>query len=71
MEKLRRKLVLKVCDSTINLLSDGVKHAASVDCSFQQLAHPPYGPDYFLLFEIKSDLRDRKVSLDNEVEFAI
>ena len=77
-EKRRGKLSLGV-----RLLHDNapvhtavVAKAAVKDCGFTEVAHPPYSPDlapsdYFLFSKLKSDLRGRKFSTDEEIHAAV
>jgi histone-lysine N-methyltransferase SETMAR len=77
-EKRRGKLSLGV-----RLLHDNapvhtavVAKAAVKDSGFTEVAHPPYSPDlapsdYFLFSKLKSDLRGRKFSTDEEIHAAV
>ena len=67
----------------IHLLHDNAPvHTAAVakrailDCGFTELNHPPYSPDlapsdYYLFSKLKSDLRGKKFTSDDEIKSAV
>jgi histone-lysine N-methyltransferase SETMAR len=68
--KLSRGVTLLHCNATVH--TSVAAKAAVQGCCFQELNHPPYSPDispsdYFLFSKLKSDLREKKITSDEEV----
>lgn len=77
-EKRRGKLSrgVRLLHDNAPVHTAAVAKGAIVKCGFQELSHPPYSPDlapsdYFLFSKLKSDLRGRKFTSDNEVKAAV
>lgn len=77
-EKRRGKLSrgIRLLHDNAPVHTAAVAKKAILDCGFTELNHPPYSPDlapsdYYLFSKLKSELRGKKFSSDNEIKSAV